>query len=432
MKKSKQIIVLFVVLLSLGILAYWDEIQTEKDKQAESQDRLAFPFSLDQVIGFQFHRIDKKTSANLVFDGGQWQVKDRDGLLSSADVDTIETILKNLATYKYERNFPISREQLSEFGLDEPRRWMKIFLQDGSRLDIAIGFDTKVGYSLYFMVNSSLEIYSGPQYLLTATDREYIDFRDKSVANIDQDQILDVSYRAGGDLLFEISQETGEFSFKFPKGIKPDSEAIAQFFKNLSRVEVTNFLDRPDEDFLKKFESSQEKIQIAVTLKDGRNEVLSYAGVDGGYWIELKDDRFGLLSDSDVSKLTQKLIFFRDRKIFDLRSSDVGAIEVDGKLYNKIDGDFISKETGEKNGKMYNFMMDLIFVKANNIFLRSDPTVKEFLAHKSSKEVVLYDRDNKVHSTIRVYPSSKEPFFNVTLSTKPNEVYEVEKKIFNQ
>jgi len=258
-----------------------------------------------------------------------------------------------------------------------------------------------------------------------------VDFRQSRISVVGAEDVVNLEYYVAGNRLAEISIEGEKSEFVYPKGLATNHKAIVDYIKSACDAKVNDFLDRPDKDFAKKFHASKEKVRILMTSKEGKEQEISFAGVDKGFWVPMADGTFGLLSDENVGKLTKKLIHFRDRKVFQLESADVRGLSVDGVVYDKKVGDFINRETNEKNGRLYNFMMDLIYAEANEIYKSTNDGLKSKLKGKPNHRVKIFGEGGKVLADIEGWKDQTgKPFVYLKTSTNSDEVYEINQKIF--
>lgn len=430
MRQKKTMIALVVLLMSLGVVSYWDEFKTAKEERQEKEKNRPLQFMVEDVREFLFesHDGDSTTKVALIKSEGEWRFKE--DLQLKANGSTVEGILKTLSDYKFQRELDVNRAK--EYGLTEPRRSIAFLTRDGQRFAIDVGDNTPVGYYVYFSVNGD-NVYSGPQYLVQSTARKAIDFRDRKLADFSSDAVESVDYNVGGAKLLKLVREDGLFKLITRSSMSADQAVVEDFFDSIKNAEVKEFIDDAGKDFVKNYFSANDRVEITLHIK-GENPIeLEMAEVDNRFWVRKPDGSFGLLPDHYVRKLVKRVIDFRDRRILQIEAGEVNKLKINKKTFLRVGGDFFESEPGSsrriKVGQVYNFLMDLVYGKAEDIFSARRKSVRTLTRSRPVYNIEL--STNAGPTVIRAWQSlADQNAYILKISSNTNEVYKVKKKLF--
>lgn len=433
MKRWKLILSLLGILLGLGLLAYWDEKKSEIDELKEKDEKRPIKFEIDDVVEFLFESPATSTKISLVKVGGDWRFKEDNQL--KANGESVTSILKTLRDYQFDRKIENEPGRRAQYGLVNPRRSISFLTSKEERFTIDIGDNVPVGYSVYFSVDED-RLYSGPQYLVQSTDRKTIDFRDRKLAAFDVSNVIQMEYFVNAEKHIAIERGVaGKFEIKFPVQIEADHAVVEDFLDSIKNAEVKEFFDNPDKEFVKSYFSSGDSIKIEIEIKDENDIAIEFADVDGKFWVRKEDGSFGMLPDNHVRKLVKQLIDFRDRRLLKLEAGSVNEIQVNDVIYERIGGDFYTnskdEQKRERDGAVYNLLMDIIYARADDIFSSGLSSVQSLVKSKPEFNILL--KTNEAQIALKAWQSrADETTFIVALSDRPKEVYQVKKKIFGK
>ena len=452
-------IVLAALLCSLVAIAIWDDRVTKKEAEVEQLANLLVdiePSKVERLVyknaaknvakiaeeddttgvdqGATNQEADRKQEtgrfqeANVGFtvelekrEDVWWLVKPK---LGKADQATVSGILETLDGYKYAKQVAAGEDQLTDYGLASPAITITWAQQDEPTKTIFIGDKSPIGYSVYSKVVGSPEIFVGSQHLLVSTNKKLQDFRDKSIASIDIENVRRVTYFRA-DPMTEIDLTKTEQGFAVTSVTGRDNEgpwagdagavrellaaindATAEGFVDVPSAELKETMQRPD--YTVGWESSDTTVQTANFVKDG-DKLLA------------EIDDLGLIYELPASfseKLDKEFKDFRNRRMLDFDSAKLELVELDGQLYKNRNGEWYRLDqksdgtagdgsllaTGTENQQVSKdqqpeasvraLLVDLEFAKADD-FLNADDTIIKGLPERPEHRLVLTPSEAK-------------------------------------
>jgi hypothetical protein len=371
MKSYRTPLILGLVLLALGGVAFWDEKKTKEEETLNSNKNKLFSVNKDDVTDLVYATPNKTPPENIT-------LKKRDGTWvitspvdAKADQTAVSNLLENVSTFQYEKDITADTSRYGEFGLEKPATVLS-FNTKKEKHTVQIGDKSNIGYSVYFRVDEDPKVYLGSQVLATATEKTLHDFRDKALAQIDLDKVIRVALN--NDLAKEsvvLDKKDGAWTMAQPLKVEADGDQVASFLEEITMENVQAFHDNPPENLVKA--STDVKNQIAevswqtdsgpaTTLKVWQAESKFYAAFDTQKVIfevpaTLKE------------KVNKTATDFRNRKVFNFSSKSVQKIMIDGQSFVQSENKWVKEQTESEKAKepadnISMLLADLEFAKA--------------------------------------------------------------------
>jgi len=378
--------ILAVILLLLGGLASWDEWKTEQeDEEQKSKNKLTTLNQEDvsELIYLKIETKDEKDKAvvkvRLQKTEKSWTVIEP--INSNADTNTVESILRNIADYKYEKVVTKSKSDWVKYGLSNPKISVEIKFKDTTKkpsVIVYLGTKAPVGYSVYTATSESEKAYIGSQYLLTATNKKLFDFRKKDLADIEQEKIILLTYQRKKDPIIGISKVKGDYKINQPKRYDADQDGISDFLANIELERIKQFIDQPSDQLKASFGKNKRLAVVSWHYTDKTTASLLFSEFDGEFYASYDPNKVVFKLNSEMkSKIDKTLFDFRNRNLFSFDTADAVFVEIDGESFKKIDGDWYlaseadqveSENDDEKNlakrkTHVQNLVVDLSFAK---------------------------------------------------------------------
>lgn len=367
-RKTTQIIVLGAVLLALGALATWDEWQTEKDEKAkETKGLLVTDVKPDDVVAINyFSRGDSETggdkstpaanepakseskavSLTMVRKDGRWIISSP--VTGEADPQTVSDLLKNILEYKSENAVAEGKDKWSTFGIEPPRRKIELETSTGRKLTFLVGNNTPVGFNAYVATNNSEKVFSGSQYIATATSKSLFEFRDKRVlSSLATPEVSSIFISKAKDSL-KLEKINNAWEMTSPSKSKADTVAVNNLLDDLSSLRALEIIDQPDAALRSLTGKSPPIGEIQIQIPGSKLSLRLF---------EKKDEIFASVSGQSVvfkvnqdakNKILKNASDLRDKKIFYFQSSDIANVTVDGQSFKKVANDWYSEADAAK------------------------------------------------------------------------------------
>ena len=404
MKNLKIAGILAVVLLGLGLLATWDQWQTKKDEEKKAEETKLVDVTPDAVTEIAFRNIPDAPDAtddtsNPASTGsaatpgvpveitmkkvdGSWRITTP--IDARADDKAIENLLTTIRDYKFERAVAESKGSWDQYGLNSPRRSVR-FTANGVTRSVFVGVNAPVGYNVYSATDASEKVFVGSQYLAVALAKSLHEFRDKTLATIDEATLKTFSYQLRTDPV--INFEKGEKGFRLaaPAAMAVDPIEVRNLIDDVARAQVQEFMDAPDAAVAKAFAPDARLAHVTWSTEAGAKTELFFTEHNGHTLASFDPTSRALrLPDEFKTKIVRKLIDFRDRRVFAFDSNTLTTAEVDGNSYKFVGEDWYAsadadkfdaagKFTGNAEEKpspqhaIRSLMVDLEFARADDI-----------------------------------------------------------------
>ncbi len=432
MKKSKNIIILAVI---LGILigAYYFIDSRPQDEEEDSSEET---IELSKFDKEKLTKMTIKTSEGtltLTKDGEGWKVDyPFEITLDETAIDDLAYSFANLYAEEIVEEAP---EDLSDYGLENPKSIAECELEDGEKRIFYLGDETPVGSTYYLMVENDPKVYTvwtnhGEHFSYSLSD-----IREKKLPEIELPELtyLKIDKKDGRPIEIKTNEKQNDKEASFglglwkmtapynqPMGI--DSGKMSEFLEGIPSLSIKDFIDDEPEDLSKYgleepegefvIEDSETKLHIYIG-KEYDDEAVYFKTDDSDSIYTIEKSKLEFM-DVQPFELVEKFAY-----IVNIDDVDKVLVEGDGKSHTltltrttqeaeeedeedevittyKVDG----KEVEEDSFKVYyQSLIGLIVDAENNQEPDAEPEVKTtfFLNKGEEREVhvdyVPYDND---------------------------------------
>jgi hypothetical protein len=368
LKRYRSTLIFVGVFACLGVLLFYDDWQTKRDELSEAQRNRVIELTLDEVVSLELKNQDDDSYVKIVRENDEWKIIEP--IQVAADKVIVESQLRTFLDYKYEKRFPLDLVKVQDYGFDAPSRELTIVSREGEKVNLIVGKEVPVGYSVYFQKPELNEVFIGSQYLKTAIAKKPDEFRDKKIASISPSEVVGFEYFVGGELVLAVKREGGQFVAVSPVLDNLDQHEVADFVNEISRLKAEGFMDVPSPDFVKSFESSIGNLEFRWTLTPGQQkQQIQVASVGGEFWVRMSGVKtFFRISPETLKIIKRQLISFQDRRVIDFEEADINAVEIDGVQYGQHGSEFFEAADNERKNAKYhvqNLISDLAWAKAS-------------------------------------------------------------------
>ena len=450
MKRFRTAVVLFIVLLSLGGLATWDEWKSRREDDDKKNTNRLISAKLDDVVEVFYSTVGltaenedgdstdtaKSLEATLVRKDAQWHLTSP--VSAPAEAGSVENLIKTVLDYTYVKAVAESRAQWKEFGLERPSRSIRLKFKESSgvpELTVFIGDKAPVGYNVYIRTDKSDTVYLGSQYFLTSTSKSLFDLRDKSLVKLDEASIKSLDYTRIGQETISLSKADGSYRIVRPVELDADSAATRDFVEHLALAKVVGFVDSVSNELMKAFE--QPEVSVTWVDQSGQSNKLSFVQQSGKLFSVVDQNRGPVfeLPEDFKTKINKELIDFRNRRILTMDVTDVHQIDIDGMKYVNSAGDWFPADSVGKVGAKESthiraFLVDLEFAKTDR-FHTIEEVAQQLSKAPENKILIEFKRSGAQPVTLELYATEDAPDkFLVKRSGVP-VIYRVPKSVFN-
>jgi hypothetical protein len=395
MKNFKIAGFLAAVLLSLGLLAQWDEWQTKKDEEKKSAETQLVKMDPSAVTAIEYFNAGDEAAGEKTVEvvlskvDGTWRISKP--VQTIADQQAIENLLTTLKDYKFDKIVGDTKAEWKNFGLDSPRRRISLSTAEGSKT-IFVGSNATIGYHVYSATSDSDRVVIGSQYLAVSLSKTLHELRDKSLVKVDDKSIKTFEWATKGSerITMNLNDKNSFEIVSDGQTLAADSVEIRNTIDELNRMQVAEFIDLPDQKLVSAFDDGQRFLEVTFKMADGSATSLRFSEFEGKLVASRGEGAVFRLSPEAKSKLTKSLKDFRNRKIFNFESDDLASVELDGKTWAAVAGDWYSSEDAAKfstDGKFPGkesdkpqpaseiraLLVDLEFARAEEIMPVKDP-----------------------------------------------------------
>lgn len=367
MKGFKKPLLLLAIFLVLTAIAYWDEKQTvEDEKIAETKNRF-LDFNPNEIQSLRFVRQGQPEILLERTEGKPWRVKEP--LDYPADSEGVDRLLKTVSELQFEKDFGASKESLKDYGLEKPQ--IRLVLKDGKKSwDLQIGSKSPVGYSSYVRVGDQDKVFLVSHYVFTATNKELYDFRDKSLHVPALQDLAGLHYHWQGEEIIQLAKSGEQWTIEKPAQFAADPGEIRAFLDLLNRQKVTSFIDSPVPELRQALttvgKGSSRIVSVFFDHADGKKSSFEMIENNGRLYAKLPiGDSFAELDVKAKDEFHKKMSDFQNRSLFSFNATDVKSIEIDGKLYEKDQDNWVSAKDKQRSDFVRSLLVDLEFAKAD-------------------------------------------------------------------
>lgn len=432
MKQSKTILAGFIVLLSLGGIASWDEWKTEQEAQEKkTKNRLTTSPLLDakRIEVWPNHEdvpvgeVALKLALEKIEDS--WRLVQP--VKALADGSTVEQFLTSLQDYSYSKVVSTEEVGLAKFGLGETRTEHRIRISgdEDTLLDFYLGKNAPIGYSVYLKIANNPEVLIGGQHLRLIANKNMIDFRQKGLLDLlSLEGPKDVSLLKKGDVIFSLHQlddPLASFQLKDSDGVlwPADQFKARDYMRKAESLAFESFMDQGQDP---KEYGRLQTIPPVFSLKFSDQQV-DLRPVEEGYAIHLPDQNtVGMISQETFQALEVDLLELTSKKFWQDSFSSAEEVKVGTQVYKKqlLDNEtlWVHAATGRKESQLDDLLTELEFVEASQVFPKAKVAKSllgkpaeltlEFLIAESQSTLVHFIADPDSDDKVFIYTPSAD------------------------
>ena len=228
---------LLVVLLALSAYVYLFEIKggEEREKQKEIEEKI-LNYEPDSIQIVEIRSLFNQFRFER--EGSDWVIENP--VQTGGDKSAIDALLTRLKNVKKSREFNIGAGEQPQYGL-VGRSLLVIFqFKNGSRDSIRFGDPTPVGENV-FAGRGDTTVFIVPASTKNDTEKSLFDWRDKSIARIDQNNVRELRLKnPHGN--FYLVKDNSDWQIKEPRAVKADAANVNKILRKIQNEKVKSIV----------------------------------------------------------------------------------------------------------------------------------------------------------------------------------------------
>lgn len=255
------------------------------------------------------------------------------------DQDTLNNLVAALRDIRKERVLDEKEdEDLTPFGLTEPRRRIRVDLEGDISLELLIGGDVQIGkgqdsgfkaLSVYAKVVDENGILVVPSSVLTSTDRKFTDFRTKQVVSFSRDDVSRFSFEKEGTVwTLEKKEGAWQISDGGDRAYTGDGNNIGLYLDRIQRLRADGVIeqDRLEGDVtLSSLGLEPPNASVSFQNEKGDSLHVMNVGVNKTHTnVSMMDGAIAQLSLSEFTEIVPDIQTLRDLKV--MRGVDMNKV----------------------------------------------------------------------------------------------------------
>ncbi|MBD3184670.1 DUF4340 domain-containing protein [Candidatus Poribacteria bacterium] len=384
MKFRNTLILLIVVIILFGLVYFLELRKPDKPEGKSRNLGEILAVEQDEIKGIELSYSDPnyQTIVCSKSSEGKWMIEKP--LQAKADQREIQRLISN-PLEKLIQNTIESPENLSEYGLDNPRVNIKFTLTNNESINIMLGDTVPTGNYAYVKKGSQPEIHLSPANIVDDMTKFVSDLRDRTVIEITPADIQRIKFISPRKQDIECEKIDTEWYIKKPFKAKADSGKIDGIISAIRNLEIKSFVSEDDSD-LSEYSLNMPKMEIQIYIKEGvtKSLMLGEKKFDGVY-AKTKENKSVYLVDADILKQLENIPeYLRDKTLL---SFDIKAAE----KINIIKNDPLTLEKKMDGGDEYWELTRPIITKADKKIVEE---ILLTLSDLESEELVSDDTDD--------------------------------------
>jgi len=231
MRGLRSFLALLVVLIGLGAYLYF----VESNREPSDADRLEKVFAVEPTAIDEITvKAESGERTTLRKSGDDWQIVEP--VTTAPDTAEVSGLTSNIANLEIQRVIDENPPDLAEYGLATPRLELG-FISGGQERRLLIGRKTPPGTDLYAKLADQPRVFLISSYLDSTFNRNTFDLRDKSVLNVERDEI-DALAVSTPRRTVRFTKAGLEWRLSAPADARADSTAVDGLVSRLNTLQM--------------------------------------------------------------------------------------------------------------------------------------------------------------------------------------------------
>ncbi len=398
LKNYRTFIVMLVVLFTMAGIAYWDDEKTAQEKTEKKTKGLVSVFKKEDVISIQYKRTPKDgefISVGMVKNGLEWKMLDPFAG-TPADKETIDRMLNSLHTLKHSGEVAQSLDKWGQYELDKNNNHIVLEMKDGSKQTFVLGTKSPAGYNMYLGIVESKKAFFVSQTVEATTTKSVFDFRNKSIANFQVTDLIELDSYGKTDKAFKAKKNTDSTGWIIANKThskKADEFGIKNIAIAINNENAAEIKDKPDQKFLKAFKNGD---KVSLDFTDGKNLKFHFAKIGNDYWVHAPKENIAYKLSADFDKkISKEFNDLRQKRIFEINTDAVTEVVIDSEQYTLKDKKWISKDEAFEKTFILTLLADIKYLDATHFFDKNPTLASNKPNHKL--QIKTEDKTTNIH-----------------------------------
>jgi len=261
-----------------------------------------------------------------------WQLSEG-GVTAKGDANKIINLLNTIQTERIKEFIDEQPEQLTPYGLNNPKHTLKLTEQDINK-SIILSIGKKVDNGFYAKAFSENNVFLINQSLFdTINNSRLVNFMDKSLVDFETEELTNITLRMGGEIvqLIRDKKDLHRWTIEKPFTTNANTATVNSLLFDLKGARIVKFLSAPVTN--KKIHGLHHpKNEITLTYTNGKTWALTLGNQTQNadhYFARRTDEKVVFtLKKSDVETIFRPLHDLRDRTLLEFNSDEVQEIKI--------------------------------------------------------------------------------------------------------
>lgn len=328
-------LVLAVILIALGLYAYFGEYKgAEKKQKSEEQTKTLMEVKKEDVAEIGIDTGGK--SIRIISTAPDaWQITQP--LKARADDSTVGRILGDFEKLKYKDIVEERPNDLTPYDLKNPKVVVHLKMKKGqAEKTVWLGAKNPVNDVFYIRVNNDPRVYSVESSIGDVTTTTLLDLRDKKLTDFTSEKVNSLEIKTSAQD-FQFQKDSGTWKMKKPVESPASDNQITSLLSSLESLRATEFVDEAQAD-PGKYGLQTPSTEVDLILGKGLQQKILFGNKDNGQIYCRVEGNPGIakVSDSFSDIFNKKMEDWREKKlvIFNRFDADQVRIKSGNQLYS--------------------------------------------------------------------------------------------------
>ncbi len=328
--KPRNLIILAAIVLAVAAYVFLFERHQPTTEEAKQQAEKLLPdLDRDRIAAVT---IDVASgTVRLEKGGGSWRLAEP--IDYPAAGSAVSSALGSLTNLEAERRLPVPEIDLSQYGLEPAAATVTLEIDDGSRLELAVGDELPLGSKRAVRIDAGDEVAVVPGWFVSDLERELDDWRSREVTDVMASDVASIDIRTGEDVIRAVRLEE-RWQLLAPLEDVADRDHLEALVSDLNSLQIEEFVD--DDVDLEELGLVTPEYELTVVRSDGGEPLQLRLGAtreDGGATLVAcrrgSDDYFWA-RDGVRDRLRKAPVLWRSKKVAPFETWQVEALRLTG------------------------------------------------------------------------------------------------------
>ncbi|GAB4365501.1 MAG: hypothetical protein Kow0042_04750 [Calditrichia bacterium] len=314
--KTKNTIILFLILILLSAYVYIFEIKKHEEVQKlRKESKKVTALARDSIEVIRIH--NKHGDFVIKKIQGEWRLTEP--IYTGADESAVNSMLSILEDSQKDTAYTVQPGELKDFGLGERALRVRLETSAGKTDSIRFGDKTPVGANIFCNKSDSV-IFTLNQSVKNTFDKKLYDLRDKKLLHFQRDDVQKITLRNRyGTFEFE---KVGKDEWMIPRIDRPaDYSKLSSILSKLQYNNAKTFVDEEGTKLSKYgLLKPAYEVQLFLGLEKGQRKLKISKKLDGKYYAQ--DE-----SRKPIFEIDSTLVKDVDKKLTEFRSKDLARFD---------------------------------------------------------------------------------------------------------